>query len=166
MDMYTEGSDKSKTIDYDNGMKLIVNYGTRNDDGVCDWNQQRIEGDFRKSILYDKNGEVIEKLIEPNPFVDRSYENNRYQNQGNNRQNEKIYFNNGMRITFDFGSKLRDGTYNGWGMDNNHGSGMRVIIYDEHINTITEKHMENNVSKSIPDDYDEGEDFSYLRRIF
>ncbi|WP_274377117.1 hypothetical protein [Methanobrevibacter smithii] len=43
---------------------------------------------------------------------------------------------------------------------------MRVIIYDEHINTITEKHMENNVSKSIPDDYDEGEDFSYLRRIF
>ena len=35
-----------------------------NDDGVCDWNQQRIEGDFRKSILYDKNGEVIEKLIE------------------------------------------------------------------------------------------------------
>lgn len=63
--MYTEGLDKSKTIDFDNGMKLIVNYGTRNDDGVCDWNQQRIEGDFRKSILYDKNGEVIEKLIEP-----------------------------------------------------------------------------------------------------
>ena len=60
---------------------------------------------------------------------------------------KKIYFNNGMRITFDFGSKLRDGTYDGWGMDNNHGSGMRVIIYDEHINTITEKHMENNVSK-------------------
>ena len=134
MHIYIEGSDKSKTIDFDNGMKLIVNYGTRNDDGVCDWDQQRIEGDFRKSILYDKNGEVIEKLIEPNPFVDRSY------------------FNNGMRITFDFGSKLRDGTYNGWGMDNNHGSGMRVIIYDEHINTITEKHMENNVSKSIPDD--------------
>ena len=51
MDMYTEGLDKSKTIDFDNGMKLIVNYGTRNDDGVCDWNQQRIEGDFRKSIL-------------------------------------------------------------------------------------------------------------------
>lgn len=152
MHVYTEGLDKSKTIDFDNGMKLIVNYGTRNDDGVCDWNQQRIEGDFRKSILYDKNGEVIEKLIEPNPFVDRSYENNRYQNQGNNWQNEKIYFNNGMRITFDFGSKLRDGTYDGWGMDNNHGSGMRVIIYDEHINTITEKHMENNVSKSIPDD--------------
>lgn len=120
MHIYIEGSDKSKTIDFDNGMKLIINYGTRNDDGVCDWDQQRIEGDFRKSILYDKNGEVIEKLIEPNPFVDRSYENNRYQNQGNNWQNEKIYFNNGMRITFDFGSKLRDGTYRGWGMDNNH----------------------------------------------
>ena len=53
MHIYIEGSDKSKTIDFDNGMKLIVNYGTRNDDGVCDWDQQRIEGDFRKSILYN-----------------------------------------------------------------------------------------------------------------
>ncbi len=154
MEMYLEHLDKSKTITFKNGMKLVVSYGTRNDDGICDWDKERIFGQFRKSILCDEKGEIIEKLIEPNPFVDRVYEDNRYHDEGNNHKNEKIYFNNGMRATFDyacFGSKSKDEPT--WGLyDNNHGSLMRVLLFDEFVNIITEQYLENNV-KNSPEDH-------------
>lgn len=35
MEMYTGRLDKTKTTTFKNGMKLVVSYGTRNDDGVC-----------------------------------------------------------------------------------------------------------------------------------
>lgn len=150
MEMYTEHLDKSKTVTFKNGMKLVVSYGTRNDDGVCDWDKERIFGQFRRSILYDENGGIIEKLIEPNPFVDWSYEEERYHDEGNNHKSEKIYFNNGMRATFDYAVNFTKSSEEpSWGFyDNNHGDIMRVLLFDEFVNIITEQYMENNVVNS------------------
>lgn len=61
-----KGNNLGEEIDLPNGMKLKIQYGSK-DDNNSFGKYGRYDGYLRKSILYDSEGNIITSCIEENP---------------------------------------------------------------------------------------------------
>ena len=68
MQLALTGNNTGQKIILPNGMKIVIEYGTKLLSGDILWGDiEKYEGNHRRVALYDEKGELITELIEENP---------------------------------------------------------------------------------------------------
>ena len=72
MQLALTGNNTGQKIILPNGMKIVIEYGTKLLSGDILWGDiwgdiEKYEGNHRRVALYDEKGELITELIEKNP---------------------------------------------------------------------------------------------------
>ena len=68
MQLALTGNNTGQKIIFPNGMKIVIEYGTKLLSGDILWGDiEKYEGNHRRVALYDEKGELITELIEKNP---------------------------------------------------------------------------------------------------
>ena len=68
MQLALTGNNTGQKIILTNGMKIVIEYGTKLLSGDILWGDiEKYEGNHRRVALYDEKGELITELIEKNP---------------------------------------------------------------------------------------------------
>ena len=72
MQLALTGNNTGQKIILPNGMKIVIEYGTKLLSGDILWGDiEKYEGNHRRVALYDEKGELITELIEKNPNPER-----------------------------------------------------------------------------------------------